>query len=115
MFTKRSVDSNFEMSTALLANYQSFNKDASSDNLCSKDSFPNIFYEASDTKSPDKSSSSSVSWLEEDTEATKAVQQELTRMQRVLDGAEAIPSHYDRDEYELWIKTFPALSLRCFL
>ncbi|KAF2894171.1 hypothetical protein ILUMI_12004 [Ignelater luminosus] len=59
-----------------------------------------------------KSSSSSVSWSDEfDTEATQHVQNELERMERVLQGKEPIPPHYNRDEYEQWIKTFPQLSI----
>lgn len=58
----------------------------------------------------DKSSSSSISWAEEnDTETTSMVQQEYERMENVLQGLEDIPPYYDCEEYELWINTFPCL------
>lgn len=58
----------------------------------------------------DKSSSSSISWAEEnDSERTNLVQQEYERMESVLQGLEDIPPYYDCDEYELWINTFPCL------
>lgn len=57
-----------------------------------------------------KSSSSSVSWAEDnDEERTSLVQQEYERMEMVLQGLEEIPPYYDCDEYELWINTFPSL------
>lgn len=57
-----------------------------------------------------RSSSSSISWTDEfDAEATHLVAKEYERMQRVLEGLEPIPSHYNRDEYEQWIQTFPQL------
>lgn len=63
-----------------------------------------------DIVSYDKTSSSSVSWCDDfDTEATQRVQNEFERMERVLQGLEKIPSHYNIDEYKLWMKTFPEL------
>ncbi|KAF5295065.1 hypothetical protein FQA39_LY13216 [Lamprigera yunnana] len=59
-----------------------------------------------------KSSSSSISWSDDfDVEATKRVQLEFERMERILQGQEPIPSHYNKDEYKQWIKTFPQLSI----
>ncbi|KAK4882993.1 hypothetical protein RN001_006312 [Aquatica leii] len=59
-----------------------------------------------------KSSSSSISWSDDfDTEATKRVQIEFERMERILQGKEPIPLHYNKDEYQQWINTFPQLSV----
>lgn len=71
---------------------------------------PNDSFSTFDIVSFDKSSSSSLSWSEEiEGESTELVQIELERMERVLQGLEPIPAHYDRSEYELWIKQFPQL------
>lgn len=59
-----------------------------------------------------KSSSSSISWSEDfDGEATIKVQRELEQMERVLQGKETIPSHYNKQEYKQWIDTFPQISI----
>ncbi|KAK5649849.1 hypothetical protein RI129_000878 [Pyrocoelia pectoralis] len=59
-----------------------------------------------------KSSSSSISWSEDfDSEATLKVQNELERMERILLGKEAIPLHYNKDEYTQWIDTFPKIRI----
>ncbi|KAF5273020.1 hypothetical protein FQR65_LT04762 [Abscondita terminalis] len=59
-----------------------------------------------------KSSSSSISWSDDfDVDATKRVQQEFERMERILQGKEPIPLHYNKDEYKQWISTFPQLSV----
>ncbi|KAB0801937.1 hypothetical protein PPYR_04123 [Photinus pyralis] len=59
-----------------------------------------------------KSSSSSISWSDDfDGEATIKVQCELERMERVLQGKEAIPPHYNKQEYKQWIDTFPQISI----
>lgn len=128
MFKNRNIKTNFDFPSSLVLNYQipeevhhqsahvalakeNPSPDSSKDaNLRRNSSFVSC-----NAASFDKSSSSSVSWIEEDTEATKAVQGELSQMQKVLRGLEAIPTYYDRDEYELWIKTFPSLSLRYFV
>ncbi|XP_071050885.1 uncharacterized protein [Onthophagus taurus] len=63
-----------------------------------------------DQQSFDKSSSSSLSWGEDcEQEATLRVKDEYERMHRVLKGLDPIPPNYDKDEYKLWIKTFPSL------
>ncbi|GJQ74364.1 hypothetical protein Trydic_g21240 [Trypoxylus dichotomus] len=63
-----------------------------------------------DNLSVSKSSSSSLSWGEDcETEATQKVKYEYDKMNNVLRGLEPIPPHYDKDEYKLWIKTFPCL------
>ncbi|XP_017774278.1 PREDICTED: uncharacterized protein LOC108561026 [Nicrophorus vespilloides] len=60
----------------------------------------------------DKSSNSSISWAEDyEQQATEIVKKEYERMERILQCLEPIPPHYDRDEYKLWIKTFPCLNL----
>ena len=57
-----------------------------------------------------KSSSSSLSWGEEyKSEASKKLREELERMDGVLRGAEPIPDHYDKEEYEEWMHFFPNL------
>lgn len=54
------------------------------------------------------SSSSSLSWSDEyDSEISQKVLNELERMDRVLQREEPIPLHYDKDEYEQWMNTFP--------
>lgn len=54
------------------------------------------------------SSSSSLSWSDEyDSEISQKVLNELERMDRVLRREEPIPLHYDKDEYEQWMNTFP--------
>ncbi|KAL3278757.1 hypothetical protein HHI36_016284 [Cryptolaemus montrouzieri] len=59
-----------------------------------------------------RSLSSSPSWSEDnDTEASRRVQDELDHMDRVLRGIDPIPLHYDMDEYKQWMETFPDLSL----
>ncbi|XP_065156560.1 uncharacterized protein [Atheta coriaria] len=52
------------------------------------------------------------SWNEEyENDSTQLVKAEYDRMERVLQCREAIPANYDKEEYKLWIKTFPLLSL----
>lgn len=54
------------------------------------------------------SSSSSLSWSDEfESETSQKVLDELERMDRVLRREEPIPPHYDKDEYEQWMNTFP--------
>lgn len=63
-----------------------------------------------DNLSVSKSSSSSLSWGEDcEIEATQKVKYEYEKMNKVLSGLEPIPPYYDKDEYKLWIKTFPSL------
>lgn len=58
----------------------------------------------------DQSSSSSISWTDDnEADCTSLIQDEYERMGRVLQGIESIPSCYDYQEYQLWIKTFPCL------
>ena len=58
----------------------------------------------------DQGSDSSNSWGAEcDLEGTHLVQAEYERMVMVLTGLEPVPDHYDKDEYQLWMKTFPTL------
>lgn len=60
--------------------------------------------------SDDHSSDSSNSWGAEcELEGTHLVQVEYERMIRVLSGLEPVPDHYDKDEYQLWMRTFPSL------
>lgn len=63
-----------------------------------------------DNLSVSKSSSSSLSWGEDcEIEATQRVKKEYDKMNDILCGLEAIPPEYDKDEYKLWIRTFPCL------
>ncbi|XP_018573861.1 uncharacterized protein LOC108912917 [Anoplophora glabripennis] len=58
------------------------------------------------------SSSSSLSWSDEyESEISQKVLNELERMDRVLRREEPIPLHYDKDEYEQWMNTFPNISI----
>lgn len=88
------------------------NKSEKQNNSSSSSEYDNVTSGISDFDiiSFGKSSSSSVSWSDDfDTEATQHVQDEFERMERVLQGQEPIPPHYNRDEYEQWIKIFPQL------
>ncbi|XP_065158888.1 uncharacterized protein [Atheta coriaria] len=50
------------------------------------------------------------SWNEEyENDSTQLVKAEYDRMERVLQCREAYIPHYDKEEYKLWIKTFPLL------
>nr|CAI5823979.1 unnamed protein product [Callosobruchus analis] len=58
------------------------------------------------------SSSSSLSWSDEyDSDTSKKIQEELQLINRVLQGEEDIPAHFDRDEFEQWMTNFPNLSI----
>ncbi|KAG5861643.1 hypothetical protein JTB14_025657 [Gonioctena quinquepunctata] len=58
------------------------------------------------------SSSSSLGWSDEyEGSTTKKVYEELKRMNSVLRGEEVLPPHYDKEEYEQWMKTFPNISI----
>nr|CAH7726994.1 unnamed protein product [Callosobruchus chinensis] len=58
------------------------------------------------------SSSSSLSWSDEyDSDTSKKIQEELQLINRVLKGEEEIPSHFDKDEFQQWMTTFPHLSI----
>lgn len=111
MFKNRSVTTNFSVAPSFLLNYQ-IPEEQKQQSVEIDDNRNLNLAQNCDAASLGKSSTSSASWIEEDVEATKAVQCEFFRMQRVLKGVEAIPPHYDRDEYELWMRTFPTLNLR---
>ncbi|VEN46420.1 unnamed protein product [Callosobruchus maculatus] len=58
------------------------------------------------------SSSSSLSWSDEyDSDTSKKIQEELQLINRVLQGEEDIPPHFDKDEFEQWMSAFPNLSI----
>lgn len=91
-------------------NYESYEGTPTETSADESDSFFNDTFSNYDIVTFDKSSSSSVSWSEEiDGESASMVQNEFERMERVLQGLESMPDYYDRDEYELWMKTFPML------
>lgn len=76
-------------------------------NLCSSNDTLKTVVSDYESFSADKSSTSS-SWEDDyEHETTEKVSNELRRLERVLRGIEEIPSNYDDDEYELWMKTFP--------
>lgn len=82
------------------------------DLLCSTPDFEDFFNnnnnKTTNNNNRSCSSSSSLSWAEDvDEETTRKVQMEFERMDRVLLGLEEAPENYDKEEYELWAKTFP--------
>lgn len=92
-------------------NYELYERTPTETSADESDSFFNDTFSNYDIVTFDKSSSSSVSWSEEvGGESASLVQNEFECMERVLQGLEPIPDHYDRDEYELWMKTFPMLT-----
>lgn len=112
MFKNRSVTTNFSVAPSFLLNYQIPEEQKQQSAEIDTDNRNLNLTRNCDGASLGKSSTSSASWIEEDVEATKAVQYEFFRMQGILKGVEPIPPHYDHDEYELWMRTFPTFNLR---
>lgn len=116
MYKSRNITQKIQISQETTKMIKSKPKDYLGDAISSEDTIsPQSIghdngYSNLDVSFDRRSSSSSVSWAEEnDTETTHMVQQEYEKMEKVLQGLEDIPPYYDFEEYELWINTFPCL------